>query len=117
MLPHIMEFNRPVRADKYAQVAEAFGVKMDGMSDDEAAGAAIKACAELSISVGTAMSIEDMGGTPEILAEAAYQAITDVCMLSNARPATRADVMAMYEAAMSDPVLYPVEEAVLAARL
>jgi alcohol dehydrogenase len=117
MLPHVMDFNLPVRADKYALVAEAFGVRAAGASDEENARAAIKAVAELSISVGTAMSIEAMGGTPEIIAEAVQQAITDLCILSNARPATAADILGMYEKAMSDPVLYPVEEAVLAARL
>ena len=112
-----MEFNLPVRADKYSLVAEAFGVKDDSADDETNARAAIKAVAELSISVGTAMSIEQMGGTPEIIAEAVQQAITDVCILHNARPATSADILGMYEAAMSDPVLYPVGEAVAAARL
>jgi alcohol dehydrogenase len=112
-----MEFNLPVRAAKYALVAEAFGVKDDSADDETNARAAIKAVAELSISVCTAMSIEQMGGTPEIIAEAVKQAITDLCILSNARPATSADILGMYEAAMSDPVLYPVEAAVASARL
>ncbi len=38
-------------------------------------------------------------------------------MMSNPRPATAADVEEMYLKAMSDPALYPVEEAVAAARL
>lgn len=93
----VMEFNLPVRADKYTMVADAFGVK-DASADDETnARAAIKAVAELSISVGTAMSIEQMGGTPEIIAEAVQQAITDLCILSNARPATSADVLGANE--------------------
>ena len=37
---------------------------------------AIAACAELSKTVGTAMSIEQLGGTPEVIAEAVQQAIT-----------------------------------------
>ena len=41
----------------------------------------------------------------------------DPCMMSNPRPATAADVEGMYLKAMSDPALYPVEEAVAAARL
>ena len=112
-----MEFNLPVRADKYALIAEAFGVKDDSADDETNARAAIKAVAELSISVGTAMSIEQMGGTPEIIAEAVKQAITDLCILSNARRATSSDILSMYKAAMSDPVLYPVEAAVASARL
>ena len=38
-------------------------------------------------------------------------------MMSNPRPATAADVEGMYLKAMSDPALYPVEEAVATARL
>ena len=71
-----MEFNLPVRADKYALVAQAFGVHDPSASDEENARRAIAACAELSKTVGTAMSIEQLGGTPEVIAEAVQQAIT-----------------------------------------
>ena len=34
MLPHVMEFNMPVRADKYAEVAKAFNVYDSNLSDE-----------------------------------------------------------------------------------
>ena len=71
-----MEFNLPVRADKYALVAQAFGVHDASASDEDNARSAIAACAELSKTVGTAMSIEQLGGTAEVIAEAVQQAIT-----------------------------------------
>lgn len=111
MLPHVMEFNLPARADKYAEVAKAFGVFKAGASDQDNARAAIDAVAKLSIEVGTARSISDMNRNNEdidaILEEAANQAMTDICILSNPVQATRDDVLEMYRKAVINPHLYP----------
>jgi alcohol dehydrogenase len=115
MLPHVMAFNTTVRADKYALVAKEFGVHSPAASDEANAAAAIDAVSKLSIAVGTARSIEQLGGNRETIALAVQQAITDPCMLSTARPASAGDVEAMYLAALADPALYPVEAALATA--
>ena len=112
MLPHIMDFNLPARADKYAMVADAFGVKDPALSDEENARLAIKAVAELSIQVGCAKSIIDMGGSEDIIESLVEQAMTDTSMMATPVMPTAADVRAMYQKALRDPVLYPEAESV-----
>ena len=48
LLPHAMEFNKPVVAERLAEVATAMGVNTEGMTTDEAADAAIDAVKQLS---------------------------------------------------------------------
>ena len=107
MLPHVMEFNMPVRADKYAEVAKAFNVYDSNLSDEANARKAIKAIAELSITVGTAKSIREMGGSEKDIPVLVNQALTDLSGMTNARPATREAITAMYMAAMDNKELYP----------
>ena len=53
MLPHVMAFNTPVRADKYALVAKEFGVHSPAASDEENAAAAIDAVSKQLLAVDT----------------------------------------------------------------
>merc|ERR1711939_220307 len=94
------------RADKFAEVAKVFGVHSASASDEQNARAAIDAVAKLSIEVGTARSIEDL------LKQAATQAVTDVCIMSNPVPASYEDVLGMYRKAVNNPALYPALETV-----
>merc|ERR1712151_1459211 len=57
MLPVLMKFNMAVRADKYAEVAKAFGVHDPSKNIEENAEAARQAVIKLSQEVGTAQSI------------------------------------------------------------
>merc|ERR1712039_369638 len=58
MLPVLMNFNMPACADKYAEVAKAFGVHDPSKTVAENAEAARQAIIQLSKDVGTARSIE-----------------------------------------------------------
>ena len=107
MLPHVMEYNMPVRAEKYAEVAKAFRVYDSNLSTEANARKAIKAIADLSIQVGTARSIREMGGSEKDIPVLVEQALTDLSGLTNPRPATREAVTNMYMAAMDNKELYP----------
>jgi alcohol dehydrogenase len=107
MLPHVMEYNMPVRAEKYAEVAKAFNVYDSNLSTEANARKAIQAIANLSIQVGTAKSIRDMGGSEKDIPILVNQALTDLSGLTNPRPATREAVTKMYMAAMDNKELYP----------
>lgn len=115
MLPHIMQFNLPARADKYARVAECFGVREPGLSDEENARRAIKAVAELSIRVGTAKSITDLGGGADIIPELAQQAMSDTSMMATPLQPTMHEVKELYRLALTNPVLYPAAPKTLVA--
>ena len=49
LLPYVMEYNMPSSIEKYKKIAEAMGCNVQGMNDDEAAVAAVKAVKELSL--------------------------------------------------------------------
>lgn len=52
LLPVIMEFNAPAALPKYVDIAKAMNVYKDGMSQEEAAKAAVEAVKALSVKVG-----------------------------------------------------------------
>merc|ERR1712039_1004960 len=87
MLPVLMRFNMPARADKYAEVAKAFGVHGASKSVEENAEAARQAIIQLSKDVGTARSIESYsnGSFEKDLPSLTRQALIDLCMFTTAR--------------------------------
>ena len=78
LLPHVMAFNIAGGAmiDKYAEVATAFGVRDPTLSAVENAHRAIDAITRLSIQVGTAKSIEMLGGSARDIPELTTRALT-----------------------------------------
>ena len=74
---------------------------------------AIKAIADLSIQVGTARSIREMGGSEKDIPVLVEQALTDLSGLTNPRPATREAVTNMYMAAMDNKGAVPIQQIVI----
>jgi len=109
MLPHVMEFNLPHRKSKYAKVAKAFGVFDEAKSDEDNARAAMDAIAKLSIQVGTAKSITQMGGGEDNIPQLVEQALLDVTSLMNCVPATPDDIAQLYKKALHNSELYPMQ--------
>ncbi|MCB2226187.1 MAG: iron-containing alcohol dehydrogenase [Desulfarculaceae bacterium] len=60
-LPYVMHFNILAAAPKYRMAAEALGQDVNGLSDHDAAMAALEAVQDLFDDVGLAMSYEEMG--------------------------------------------------------
>ena len=100
MLPHIMRFNLPVRADKYAQVAFAMGVGDTRRSEAENAQAAIDAVRRLTAAVGTDRSLRDIGCTEELLPTLVTDALEDEVMASTPRFPTGDEVKELLLAAL-----------------
>jgi alcohol dehydrogenase class IV len=87
MMQHVMEFNRPVTAAKQAWVAEAMGVDITGMSEEEAAIAAKDEVAKLvSEDMGLPSRLRDVGVTEDDFAGIAKDAMEDIIVASNPRP-------------------------------
>lgn len=61
LLPHVMEYNVPVRARELADVARALGEKVEGLSAREAAFKAISAVNEIIRDVGLPTRMRDIG--------------------------------------------------------
>ena len=97
MLPIVMEFNQEYTGTKFKDIAEAFGVDTNGMSEKEYRQAAIDAVRQLSVDVGipTTLDIKEED-LPFLCASAA----ADACAPGNPRPATIADFEAMFRKIM-----------------
>lgn len=61
LLPHVMEYNIPVRIQRLAEIAEALGEKTEGISQREAALKAISAVRELIQDIGLPARMRDIG--------------------------------------------------------
>ena len=94
MLPHVMEYNMSVRADKYAEVA-----KVLAPSGPATAAGAIDAALQLRSDLGIDKSISDLGAEGDLLPALVEDAVADLVNYSNPRPVDAAALEALYRAA------------------
>ena len=99
LLPIAMEFNKPVVTKRLAEVAVAMGVDTKGMTDDEAADAAIAAVRKLSEDVNIPKTCK--GLVEEDLDQLAKDALADACYPGNPREATPEQVKDMFRKIMA----------------
>ena len=98
LLPISMEFNKPVVAARQARIAVAMGVDTTGMSDEEAADAAIAAVRQLSEDVNIPKTCDAI--TEEDLDQLTKDAMADACFGGNPREASYDDVKALFRKIM-----------------
>ncbi|MCH5346946.1 MAG: iron-containing alcohol dehydrogenase, partial [Muribaculaceae bacterium] len=96
LLPTVMEFNMESSIEKYGNIARAMGVDTTGMSDREAAEAAVKAVKALSVEVGIPQHLSEIGITEKDIPALVEQAAADVCTPGNPRDVTVEDITALY---------------------
>ena len=99
LLPISMEFNKPVVAKKQAEIAKAMGIDTTGMSDEEAADAAIAAVRQLGEDVGIPKTCK--GLVEEDLDQLAKDALADACYPGNPREASLDEVKDMFRQIMA----------------
>ena len=97
LLPTVMEFNMPAAIDKYVQIAKAMDVYSAGMSNEEAAEAAVEAVRQLSIRVGIPQHLAELGIKAEDLDKLATAAAADVCTPGNPRFIDKEIIQRLYE--------------------
>ena len=98
LLPIAMEFNKPVVTKRLADVAVAMGVDTTGMSDEEAADAAIAAVRQLSEDVNIPKTCDAI--TEDDLDQIADDALADACYPGNPRDADHATVVELFRKIM-----------------
>lgn len=99
LLPVAMEFNKSVVTKRMAEIAVALGVDTTGMSDDEAADAAIAAVRQLSADVDIAPTLKDL--VEEDLDQLASDALQDATYPGNPREATHEQVVELFRKIMA----------------
>ena len=97
LLPTVMEFNMPSSIVKYGRIAKAMGVDTTGMSQEEAAKAAVDAVKKLSLDLGIPQTLREIGIPEEALPQLANDAFNDVCTGGNPQPITEEDILNLYK--------------------
>ncbi|MCK1970610.1 lactaldehyde reductase [Franconibacter sp. IITDAS19] len=96
LLPVIENFNRPSAVARFARVAQAMGVNIQGMSDEQASQQAITAIRALSARVGIPSGFSKLGVTKADIEGWLDKALADPCAPCNPRRATREEVRELY---------------------
>ena len=97
LLPTVMEFNMPSSIIKYGRIARAMGVDTTGMTDEEAAKAAVEAVKQLSLDLGIPQTLREIGIPEDALPQLANDAFNDVCTGGNPQPITEGDILELYK--------------------
>ncbi len=99
LLPIAMEYNKPVVTKRLAEVAVAMGVDTAGMTEDEAADAAIAAVRQLSEDVNIPKTCD--GLVEEDLDALAADTLADACYPGNPREADHETVKELFRKIMA----------------
>jgi len=100
LLPHVLEFNRPVSEDRLRDLARAVEVDGSQGSVSEAATALIARVRQLLPEVGIPGTLGALGVTRDLIPLLAKKAMEDACHQLNPRPCAEADMIALYEKAL-----------------
>jgi len=97
LLPHVMEFNLSYVIDKFADVADALGVNVDGMSKGEAACAAIDEIRALNIELNMPSGLGEAGLDRDKIPKLATDSMLDHCHKFNPRKCAEEDMLHLLE--------------------
>ena len=99
LLPHVLRFNGKVCPELFRNMGRAFGLPMDGTSDEEAVNKVADAVADLSRRLGIPQTLRELEIPEEMISQLANQAINDACTPGNPREVTVDDIINIYKAA------------------
>ena len=100
LLTRVMEFNKIACPERFADVADALGEHIEGLSHVEAADVAVEAVQSLASDVGIPGTLSEVGVAPEGISVLAEDAMKSGNIQINPRHTTLKDIIALYEAAM-----------------
>lgn len=99
LLPHVQRFNSKVSAARLRDVAGALGVEVRELNAEQGAAAAIAAIEQLSRDIDIPPGLAALGAKVEDVPILAVNALKDACGLTNPRPASQAEIEAVFKAA------------------
>ncbi|MDA3734059.1 iron-containing alcohol dehydrogenase [Niameybacter massiliensis] len=99
LLPHVCKYNVISNPQKFADIAEFMGEKIDGLSVHEAAEKAIDAMFRLSREIGIPTSLKEMGIKETDFEYMAEMALKDGNAFSNPRKGNKEDIINIFKAA------------------
>ena len=100
LLEHVIAFNFPAAPERFRVVAEALGLKVRGMGENELKNALMADVMTFKREVGIAGRLTQKGVQYADVADLSQKAVADACMLTNPRQPSRRDIEVIFEEAM-----------------
>lgn len=98
LLPNVMRFNLPVCVEKMARMGEIITGRRLG-SDEKTALAGIERLEQLREEIKIPSRLRDILPNKAMLPQASHNAVKDICLLTNPRPANWEDILNLYHEA------------------
>jgi alcohol dehydrogenase len=100
LLPHVCKYNLLAKEEKFAEIAVALGVNVDGLSTREAAEKGIAKIEQMSKDLNIPGGFAQLGAKEEDIETLATNAMKDACALTNPRKAKVQDIIDIIKGAM-----------------
>lgn len=100
LLPHVQAYNIQVAAGRLKDIAQAMGVDVSAMSDEQGAKACIEEIRKMAKDVGIPAGLKELGVKEEDFKTLAENALKDACAITNPVQGTESDVIELFRQAM-----------------
>ena len=100
LLNHVVAFNFPQAAERYARVGEVMGLSLGGQTAQEIKKSVVNEIIELKKKVGISSCLGERGAKLGDIPQLAAKAMADPCMVTNPRIPTQRDIEVIYEEAL-----------------
>ena len=100
LLNHVVAFNFPQAAERYARVGEVMGLSLGGQTAQEIKKSVVNEIIELKKKVGISSCLGERGAKLGDIPQLAAKALADPCMVTNPRIPTQRDIEVIYEEAL-----------------
>jgi alcohol dehydrogenase len=100
LLPHVIRFNARSSPGRFVPVARAMGLDVTGLPDEVAAEKAAEEVGRLAADLGCPSGLAELGVGEADIDTLAVTTLGDACLSTNPRDAGRADIAALFRAAL-----------------
>ena len=100
LLPHVIRFNAAAVPGRFVPLAEAAGLTTAGMPGEEAGHLLADRVRAIGDELGVPRGLAELGVHPDTVPTLAENAMEDACLATNPRPVSRADLVALFRAAL-----------------
>ena len=100
LLPHVQAYNIQAAAGRLKDIAQAMGVDVSAMSDEQGAKACIEEIRKMAKDVGIPAGLQELGVKEEDFKTLAENALKDACAITNPVQGSESDVIELFRQAM-----------------
>lgn len=100
LLPHVQAYNIQAAADRLKDIAQAMGVDVSAMSDEQGAKVCIEEIRKMAKDVGIPAGLKELGVKEEDFKTLAENALKDACAITNPVQGSESDVIELFRQAM-----------------